>query len=162
MEKATASGRPAEEPFDNPTPTNAKKPDGQYVDHWVLSPEERAKGFIRPVRRSYIHVGPPKPSNLRDLTEEEKKLHEQWGYIKYEAYSEDKAPVVGKYWTQAELDKIDGCGVVTTMGETIAQTYARDPRFYGSTFCCGCNNYLRVGEYGEFVWDDAARERVGT
>lgn len=29
--------------------------DGQQVGYVVLSPEERAKGFIKPVRRSYTH-----------------------------------------------------------------------------------------------------------
>lgn len=31
------------------------KPNGQQKDYVVLSAEERAKGFVRPVRRSYIH-----------------------------------------------------------------------------------------------------------
>ncbi len=30
---------------------------GQQKDYVVLSAEERAKGFVRPVRRSYIHLG---------------------------------------------------------------------------------------------------------
>lgn len=32
------------------------KPNGQQKGYVVLSEEERAKGFIRPVRRSYIHL----------------------------------------------------------------------------------------------------------
>ena len=31
------------------------KPNGQQRDYVVLSTEERAKGFVRPVRSSYIH-----------------------------------------------------------------------------------------------------------
>lgn len=31
------------------------RPDGQQVDYVVLTPEERAKGFVKPVRSSYIH-----------------------------------------------------------------------------------------------------------
>lgn len=31
------------------------KSNGQQKDYVVLSAEERAKGFVRPVRRSYIH-----------------------------------------------------------------------------------------------------------
>lgn len=55
------------------------------------------------------------------------------------------------------------CGVVTRMSQPIAETYAREPKFYGSTFCCGCNNYFPVGEHGEFVWDgESPREKVGT
>lgn len=29
---------------------------GQQKDYVVLSPEERAKGFVRPVRKSYLHL----------------------------------------------------------------------------------------------------------
>jgi hypothetical protein len=43
----------------------------------------------------------------------------------------------------------DGCGVETKMGDSISETYARDPTFYGATFCVGCNKHLPVGE---FVW----------
>jgi hypothetical protein len=31
------------------------KPNGQQMDYVVLSPEERDKGFVRPVRRTYTH-----------------------------------------------------------------------------------------------------------
>lgn len=83
---------------------------GMQKAYVVLSQEERAKGFIRPVRRSYIH---------------------------------------------------DKCGVVTTMGVALAETYARDPYFYSGTFCCGCGAHFPVGEGGEFKWD-GTDERVGT
>lgn len=53
------------------------------------------------------------------------------------------------------------CGVVTTMGQTLAETYARDPYFYSGTFCCGCRAHFPVGEDGEFVWY-GTDERVGT
>ncbi len=32
------------------------RPDGQQECYLVLSNEERARGFIRPVRRSYVHA----------------------------------------------------------------------------------------------------------
>lgn len=41
------------------------------------------------------------------------------------------------------------CGSVTTMGRALSETYARDPAFYGATFCCRCNRHLPVAE---FVW----------
>lgn len=65
----------------------------------VLSEEERAKGFVRPVRRTYLHKA---------------------------------------------------CGSITTMGTALAETYARDPKFYGATYCCACQKHLPVSE---FVWD---------
>lgn len=86
------------------------KPSGQQKGYVVLSEEERAKGFVRPVRRSYKHLK---------------------------------------------------CGVVTIMGLALAETYARDFRFYSGTFCCGCGAHFPVGEAGEFVWD-GTDERVGT
>jgi hypothetical protein len=35
------------------------RPDGMQENYVVLSIEERAKGFVRPVRRTYVHVGKP-------------------------------------------------------------------------------------------------------
>lgn len=34
---------------------HVERPDGQNEKYLVLSQEERDKGFVRPVRRSYIH-----------------------------------------------------------------------------------------------------------
>lgn len=83
---------------------------GQQQDYVVLSEDERAKGFVRPVRRTYIHLK---------------------------------------------------CGVATTMGQSLAETYARNPKFYSGTFCCGCGTHFPVGADGEFVWD-GTHEKVGT
>lgn len=136
------------------------RPDGQQKGYVVLTPEERAKGFVRPVRRSYQHVGAPGPAYpLRDLTDEERERYAKCGYVKFEAYPESDSAVTGRYWTQTQLDKVGvGCGVVTTMGQSIAETYARDPKFYGGTFCCGCGKHLPLDE---FVWD-GTNERVGS
>lgn len=86
------------------------RPDGQQKGYVALSAEERAKGFVRPVRRSYIH---------------------------------------------------EKCGTKTTMGQALAETYARQPDFYSGTFCCECGAHFPVGPNGEFVWDGTA-EKVGT
>jgi len=163
MTRCTVKGIPAVNPDDAPVPDSATLPDGQYVDHWVLCAEERAKGFVRPVRTSYIHVGLPEPKYpLRDLTDDENRQYAQEGYVKFETYPKGESPVVGKFWTQAQLDKIGkGCGVLTSMPQAIAETYARQPGYYGSTFCCGCGQYFPVGGSGEFVWAKSA-ERVGT
>lgn len=83
---------------------------GQQKGYVVLAEEERTKGFVRPVRRSYVHLK---------------------------------------------------CGGTTTMGQTIAETYARTPSFYSGTFCCHCGTHFPVGEKGEFVWAGTA-EKVGT
>lgn len=51
-----------------------------------------------------------------------------------------------------------GCGAVTRMARDIAETYARDPNFYGFTYCVGCHMHKPVHE---FRWDDS-EERVGS
>lgn len=84
-------------------------PDGMQKNYLVLSQEECAKGFVRPVRRTYVHTK---------------------------------------------------CGVATTMGEALAETYARHPAFYSGTFCISCRGHFPVGADGEFVWDDGSK--VGT
>jgi hypothetical protein len=52
------------------------------------------------------------------------------------------------------------CGEVTTMPRACAETYARQPDYYGSTFCCRCQGYFPVGPQGEFMWNDGTK--VGT
>lgn len=52
------------------------------------------------------------------------------------------------------------CGAVTTMAHAIAETYARDPFFYGHTYCVACAMHRPVGPHGEFEWLDG--DRVGT
>lgn len=52
------------------------------------------------------------------------------------------------------------CGSATTMGAAIAETYARQPSFYGATYCAQCGMHRPVGEHGEFVWSDGSK--VGT
>lgn len=82
-------------------------PGPQAPVYLVLSEEERAAGFVRPVRTSYVH---------------------------------------------------DRCGTLTRMALPIAETYARQPDFYGSTYCCYCLQHLPVDE---FTWDTDGT-RVGS
>lgn len=53
------------------------------------------------------------------------------------------------------------CGTETRMPWACAETYARQPSYYGSTFCCHCRGYFPVGANGEFVWP-GTNEKVGT
>ena len=80
---------------------------GMQKDYVVLCPQERAKGFVRPVRRSYRH-------------------------------------------------KV--CNSVTTMGIALAETYARDPKFYSGTMCVSCGTHFPVDQ---FVWEGTT-EQLGT
>lgn len=97
---------------DDPNDPGLKKVDetGMQETYLVLSDEERDKGFVRPLRASYLHLV---------------------------------------------------CGKVTTMGLAIAETYARDPSFYGGTYCATCKAHYPVGENGEFIWSDGGG-KVGT
>jgi len=154
--------RPGYEHASAPAPVNSKT--GQHEAYWVLSEAEHAKGFVRPVRKSYRHVGCRPRYPLRDLTAKEQVDYANEGYAKYEAYPESELPALGKFWTQREL--ASGCGTVTTMGLALAETYARQPSFYGSTFCVHCSGHFPVGQQGEFIWltDDGrdTTEKVGT
>jgi hypothetical protein len=80
-------------------------PREQNEVYLILSDAERAKGFTRPLYRSYIHHDPE-------------------------------------------------CGAVTTMGLALCETYARDPSFYGATYCCRCRLHRPVGTGSEFTWLD--------
>lgn len=90
------------EPLDGP-------PVPQALVYLVLSQEELDKGYVRPLRTSYIH---------------------------------------------------EYCGSITRMSRTLAATYARDPNFYGATYCVSCGVHRPVGPAGEFVWEDGTK--VGT
>jgi len=142
-------------------------PGPQNEVYLVLSEAERAKGFARPVRHAYRHAGIAGPQHpLRDLTGQEQERYGGTGYVKFEEYPEGST-ALGRFWTQAQLDSIDGgCGTITTMGQELAETYARDFSFYGATFCCGCRLHRPVGRAGEFTWmtpgGQDTDERVGT
>lgn len=84
-----------------------KLPVEQAEVYLVLPKEDRAKGFVRPLRMSYVHTE---------------------------------------------------CSTETTMNEAIAETYARDPKFYGYTYCITCMCHRPVGE---FVWT-GTNEVVGS
>lgn len=126
---------------------NQDRGDGQNKAYLVLSEAERAKGYVRPVRVSYVHVGSRPTYPLRELTPDEHERYDQYGYIRSEEYPPGAA-LVGRFWTAKQL--ASGCQTLTTMGRALAETYARDPKFYGYTFCCGCSQHFPVDE---FVWD---------
>ena len=83
------------------------KDNGQQKDYVVIYPEDRAKGYVRPLRYSYVH---------------------------------------------------NKCGALTTMVHSIAETYARNPKFYNGTFCIGCGVHFPLDQ---FVWD-GTNEMVGS
>lgn len=152
--QTTDGNPPHDDHWDGPAPAPIDPKTGQHKAYWVLPEEERKRGFVRPVRRSYTHVGPLPPANLRDLTAEEQERYARFGYAKFEEFPPERSPQTGRFWTQAELDRLNGCGSVTQMSLDIAETLARDPGYYSATFCCRCGDHLPIGE---FVWDDGTR-----
>jgi hypothetical protein len=50
------------------------------------------------------------------------------------------------------------CGTDTHMGLALAETYARDPGFYGGTFCVCCRTHFPLDQ---FVWK-GTDEKVGS
>lgn len=148
---------------DNPSDPRIKRgppdeaPVAQHDVYLVLSDGERAKGFVRPYHDSYVHVGERPKYSLRDLTEQQRKDYGHCNYAKFEPYPESESPVTGRYWTQKQLDA-KGCGTLTKMGRELSETYARQPSFYGSTYCVGCRMHRPVAE---FVWD-GTDEKVGS
>ena len=50
------------------------------------------------------------------------------------------------------------CGPDTVMSFPIAETYARNPKFYSGTFCCHCRDHLPLDQ---FVWK-GSQEMVGS
>jgi hypothetical protein len=131
------------------------KPGPQNEVYLVLSEEERAKGFVRPYRDRYIHRGKLPKYPIRPVTSEEKELWQN-EYVAFEPYP-DGSIGKGRFWTQSQLDR-HGCGTETIMGRELSETYARDPNFYGQTYCVGCQMHLPVDE---FVWS-ADGEVVGS
>lgn len=145
--------------LENASAPGPVKENGQHSSYWILSEEERSKGFVRPYRDTYVHVGSGGPKNpTRPLTDKEQEAHSHMNYVVFEEYPESEFPKTGKFWTQEQLDRANGCGSVTKMSSSIAETYARDPKFYDATFCVRCGNHLPVSE---FVWD-GTDERVGS
>lgn len=54
------------------------------------------------------------------------------------------------------------CGSVTTMGRALAETYARDPKFYGGTYCVKCQMHRPVGEFRWYEMDGTLGPVVGS
>lgn len=128
--RCTTDGQPPRPGFENASaPAPIDPATGQHEAYYVLCAGERAKGFVRPVRRTYIHVGV--------------------GGSEIDPKDMAKSGLVPP-----------GCGVATTMGLALAETYARNPTYYGATFCAGCRDHFPVGENGQFVWEDGTK--VGT
>lgn len=143
------------------------KENGQQESYVVLSEEERAKGFVRPVRNSYVHIG--RNYNGTDVVVLDEPYQPDNGktyFATYVTLRNEAGKAIGwGYLTGPQLDEyydnegfVGGCGTLTEMGRPIAETYAREPSYYGSTFCVGCKKHIDVNE---FTWE-GTNEKVGS
>jgi len=151
---------------------NKPKGEGEQNESYlVLSEEERSKGFVRPYRNTYVHVGRNITNHWKSihrlLTEEETSKFTDRKYVAVmTVLTDDEGKFMGgAYVTKEQLEKWKkgeregGCGCSTTMVREIAETYARNPSFYGATWCMCCKEHIDVGE---FIWDDGSNETVGS
>jgi len=112
---ATHGVKPGHENEPTPKPINPKT--GQAESYWVLSPEDRLKSRVRPLRHSYSHKGLRPSGKTRRLNaDEHERYFQRYGYVLFEEYPEGHHSV-GRYWTQAQLDS--GCDTITRMAEEI-------------------------------------------
>ena len=160
QKRCTTDGKPPIDPKGEGAPGPINPETGQHTQYWVLCEEERAKGFIRPFRDTYVHKGIRIKGKVRLLTDDEKTKYAD-DFVAFDVYPESERGI-GRLLVQKEYDSVKngyygGCGVATKMGQALSETYARDPKFYGATFCCGCGKHFPVSE---FVWDDG--EVVGS
>lgn len=154
--RTTTNGEPpADGRWESGAPQPIDPATGQHGAYWVLTEAERARGFVRPVRHAYVHRGPGGPTHaLRELSADEQVRYKNERYVRAEDYPPERAPLVARFWTQAQLERARiGCGAETRMGTAIAETWARDVNFYGSTFCIACRGHFPVDE---FLWIDAS------
>lgn len=51
---------------------------------------------------------------------------------------------------------------ITTMGRALSETYARDPKFYGATYCVHCRMHKPVTEFRWYEMDGSVGPVVGS
>jgi hypothetical protein len=143
----TTSGKPVAEVL-----AGQRNETGQHEGYIVLCPDERAKGFVRPYRDKYKHVGPA-------ILEHRAGCPSLVCVCRHAVHENNRCGSCecGVFAPSGlcSCRRSRACGTVTTMGRALSETYARDPKFYGATFCCGCNRHLPVAE---FVWTADGQE----
>lgn len=163
------------DPNDRKLKEGQKNKTGQHEIYLVLSEEERAKGFVRPYRESYVHTGKQGykicGKNLRILDAQDEFYPKYYAVVccakpDCTILHENGRCISGSFLTKEQYEQAisgnynekKGCGTITTMGRALSETYATNPKFYGATFCCHCNTHLPVEE---FMWC-GTNEKVGS
>lgn len=141
------------------------KANGQQQGYVVLTPEERARGWVRPYRDAYKHVGPHVCGYPGLPDPEGKKLPlvctlppGHAGPHRCDHQVED----VGQLERAGNKHHIGGCQAITPMTRSIAETYARDPGFYSGTFCTTCGKHRPLSEFRWYEMDGSIGPIVGS
>jgi hypothetical protein len=117
----------------------------RFLPKWLGGEADRVDG--EGVR---LPVRPVAPAARTGLTDDPTDPRLGYGFVR---------PVRRSYRHEA-------CGAMTTMGQALAETYARQPSFYSATYCVTCRMHKPVGENGEFVWIESdgsvSDQKVGT
>jgi hypothetical protein len=117
----------------------------------------------RPPKRTGVTTDRSDPRLGYGVDEEPIPQHDV--YLVLSAEERSKGFVRPLCLSYVHATELGGCGVETSMGLALSETYARDPNFYGATYCVGCNKHRPVGEDGEFYWTmdlDGKPWKVGT
>lgn len=130
---------------------------GMQKGYVVLSAEERAKGFVKPVRDTYVHVWRTVCAKMQPS--DDKRIG---GPRQVCSRKHNHTGACGNWWNLAQSfhHKLETshrveCGAATTMGRSLAETYARDPSFYSGTFCVACKEHFPLEQ---FAWDEEGGE----
>lgn len=70
----------------------------------------------------------------------EKRPDGQWERYPTNVEGEYLAPIRNKYIHKT-------CGTETRIGDEIAETYAKNPSYYGRTFCVACKEHYPISEF---------------
>lgn len=95
--------------------------------------------------------GSPVTDDHREIN---KETGQQKGYVVLTQADRDKGFVRKMRFSYLHST----CNTVTRMQKEIAETYARDPKFYAQTFCMHCRQHRPLSE---FTWD-GTEEIVGS
>lgn len=130
-------------------------PNPEEVAKLVEAAEAAIRRDIPEVDRSKrcLTDGSPEPAD-QSYTEIDSRTGQQKGYVVLCPTERAKGFIRPVRQTYRHL----ACNTTTHMGLALAETYARDPEFYGGTFCCSCRAHFPLDQ---FVWE-GTNERVGS
>lgn len=96
----------------------------------------------------------PNDPRLKHSTADDKPVPQQEVYLVLS--EEERVKGFTRPYRNKYIHRV--CGLETTMGQGLSETYARDPKFYSATYCIGCQMHKPVSE---FIWS-ADGEEVGS